>query len=226
MVDFSLPDDVLAGLAMLRDLGPGRLEELNAAFRNMEGQALTPRQLAAAAERVRIPAKEALSLVRVVLSLYGLRRRRSLPITEVLEGLQAAIVRSGWTDEEISKWQSVGKKVESLLEIAPLATVSKALELGYEYPNLYQSARILTDIRPVFDQTGEVVKASIVSYALEIDYDNTEGNHSISIAIDAKDLDELAHACERAKAKGQAAKALMGKTGTATIIIGEDEDGS
>ena len=86
-------------------------------------------------------------------------------------------------------------------------------------------ARIITDIRPIFNDDATDIDASVISYTLRLNYDNPEGNHSLSIAMDESDIEELIQQCNRAFSKAQLSKDRMRNTaGIPTIISGEQPD--
>ena len=227
MVQFQLPDEALADLEKLRDFGPDRLEALAFKFEDVEPTPLRPAQLRqVVSEALDVDDEAAHCVVRFLLALYGLRRRRLLDASEVMEGLRYAVSKAGWGEEESKRWDSIQKQLDRLLDIDQVWAVSKALSLAYEYPNLYQSARIITDIRPVFDVSGEMVVGSVVSYTLQVHYDDAHGSHSLSVVMDQEDVDQLGESCERAKRKAGAAKGLMDKAEVPVIVTGEDVNGT
>ena len=103
--------------------------------------------------------------------------------------------------------------------------MAKALYLAYEYANLLQSVKILTDLRPVFNEGGDDIDGAVVSYTLRLYYDNPEGNHSLSVAFDEQDIQNLHKECERALTKAKTVKRMV-EQGMAkpVMIAGEDND--
>src|SRR5262249_55776961 len=87
--------------------------------------------------------------------------------------------------------------------------VSITLDLMFEHENLLQGAHVVTDIRPLFSEDATRVEGSVVSHTLRLRYVSTEGDHTISIAMDESDIHELARQCKRALLKAQTARSLM-----------------
>jgi hypothetical protein len=99
--------------------------------------------------------------------------------------------------------------------------------LAYEYANLFQGARIVTDVRPVFndgDDDEMQIDGAVVSFTLRLHYDNREGNHSLSIALDETDVRALHHQCERALQKARMAQIRIQDAGIPTVISGKSSD--
>ena len=113
---------------------------------------------------------------------------------------------------------------KDLLSLDNVKIVAKALDLHYDYANLFQSARVVTDIRPLFDDDGTKIKAAVVSFTLRLYFDNREGDHSLSLALDEADVQELMKQCERALVKAKTAKSLMERNRMPILVAGDDSD--
>jgi hypothetical protein len=227
MDQFTLPDEAIPDMAILRDIGVKKLENLIAQFQKIEPTPLHPVHLVDAVyQTLGEDEKVAESIFRLLFSLYEVRRLHSLSQDDVLKGLQFQINKSNWSKQEIDKWQSIQPQLEKLLDLENIWTVSKALDLAYEYHDLYQRARIITDIRPVFTQNGLSIQGCIVTHTLQITFVDDNGTHDTYILIDESDIDQLMRACERAKIKSQTVKRLIETMKVPVHVIGEDEDGA
>ncbi len=103
---------------------------------------------------------------------------------------------------------------------------STAIELSYDYANLLRRTKILTDIRPLFNESADEIEAAVVSYTLRLRYDSADGEHELSIALDESDIKTLAAQCERALMKSATARSLMTDTcGVSVTVSGEVNDG-
>lgn len=121
-------------------------------------------------------------------------------------------------------------QLRQLFQADAIRTVSKATDLAYDHANLFQGARIVTDIRPVFNDLDDdqlKMDGAVVSYTLRMHFDNRDGNHSLSIALDESDVLVLKDQCERALQKAKIAFSRMSQPqviGIPTVISGEDID--
>ena len=220
---------MLQDLVAIRDLGAGTLDLAIAEIRNQTVPLLRPEQLRRALSNV-IPDQQD-KLLRPLLSFYALRRNHRLSLDDVLEGFAYLISQAHdndqWTDEEFVAWKDIEPQLRELLDLQQVWTVAKAVDLAYEYANLFESGRIVTDIRPVFDAEGSSLSGAIVTYTLRLNYDNREGDHSISLAMDENDIARLKEECERALSKGRTALEHMINGSTIpTIIAGSEDDES
>jgi hypothetical protein len=120
----------------------------------------------------------------------------------------------GWAIEEIAYKASAdgslsldGEQRENLkdrlVELTKIPIVNRLARAfdGYgNHQNLLHLTQILTDARPVFDDSleGEVVGV-IITHTIKIDYHSASGRQEIYITLDADDLEELEEAVARAK---------------------------
>lgn len=229
----SLSRQQITDLAAIRDLGAEALQRVVAHLQRLKPIPLRPTTLRKEIVRALGENESAADhLLRPVLGLNQLIRQRELTVDEVFEGLRQGIASAdpSWNETEVDAWNAVEPQLRQLFVSAPLRTVSKAIDLAYEYANLFQGARIITDIRPVFndhDDDKMDMDGAIVSFTLRLHYDNREGNHSLSIALDEADVDKLHFQCERALRKARFARNRMRDIGgTPTVISGEATDES
>jgi hypothetical protein len=100
-----------------------------------------------------------------------------------------------------------------------------AIELVYDYANLLRRTRVLTDIRPLFNNAADQIEGAVVSYTLRLRYDSADGEHELSIALDESDIRILADQCDRALTKATTARAmLVEKCNLSVIVSGEVND--
>jgi len=137
-------------------------------------------------------------------------------IMRVLRAFTTAMRTRGVSVEQIVDDANRFLSTEPDLEIAPiltrlelllrkpggLATASKALGIFVDHPNAFKSARILSDIRPVFSSTEPLhLEATTVVHTLKIEYRQDNEIKHFYVALDALDLSELERIVIRAKEK-------------------------
>lgn len=220
----------IADLAAVRDLGAKRLQRVVEHLQRLEPVPLCPATLhVAVTEALGNDERAAQHLLRPVLALYQLIRQRDMTVDEVMDGLRHGIgaAEPSWTEVERTEWDNVAPFLQKLFQVPAVRIVSKAIDLAYEYANLFQGARIVTDVRPVFNDEDDdemQIDGAVVSFALRLHYDNREGNHSLSIALDEADVRTLQYQCERALQKATMARARIQAAGIPTVISGESVD--
>jgi len=221
----------LSELRILRDLSPARVQDVIQKIEQCDPPPLTSDELGAIFREAFDDGPEiAESLLNQVISLASLERQRNLTADDVLHGLLYGVRTSEypWTEDELSRWHSVEPELRRLLEHPRIWRVAKALDLSYDFAHLIQEARIMSDIRPIFDREATRLEAAVVSFTLRLRYDSINGNHGISIAMNNADIESLRDECDRALRKARVASdAMNDKAQIRTIISGgNDKTGS
>jgi len=216
-----LKQSQLSDLAVLRDFS-----DYDGVLSALEELEPVPQRPQALREKIKtvVSDREASTLLRQILATSSLMRHQSLTADEFLEGLRSGIEKdSQWSSDEIQRWRTAENKLRELLALPVVTIVTKSLDLAYEYAYLFQGARILTDVRPLFDTTATRVEGAVISYTLRLRYDGVDGDHGLSIAMDEDDVRLLEKQCERALRKATTAKKLMDDADVPTMIFGQDE---
>jgi hypothetical protein len=201
--------DQLEDLKRLAELGPGKLEEICAEIARLATPTQRPQDLLASVGKV-LAQGDAERVVRQLLSIQGIVRQSGLDVSEVLSGIRSAIERQGReVGFDDGSWQSIEDKLKALVELKSVRLTATAIELAYDYANLLKRSKVLTDIRPLYDESGDAIEGAVVSYTLRLRYDSADGEHELSIALDEADIKSLIGQCERALKKAASARALM-----------------
>lgn len=226
---FRLNSSQLADLAEIRDTPPETLAAISNRLRTASPLPMRPKELRhEISEVIGQDKSEATNrVIRPLLALQAIIRQRRLQPDEAVEAVRIAL-RNGkpsWGSEELDRWAKVEPAFKDMFTSPAVRQVSIVLDLMYEHENLLQGVRVVTDIRPVFSEDADRIDGSVVSHTLRLRYDSTEGDHSISIAMDESDLRELEKQCKRALLKAQTARNLMAdKASVPTVIAGDDSN--
>jgi len=164
-------------------------------------------------------------LARVLFGLATLRRRSRAQISELLDGVEESLASIRGNEARVEALRACKSDIGQLLASTPVVMTAKALDLAYDFSQVFVGARIITDIRPVFDepQKDDIVGATIVQ-TIKMESVDSEGTaHKISIALDLDDVQQLKDSCEEALRKAAAAKKLAEEDfGIETMIPGEE----
>jgi hypothetical protein len=143
-------------------------------------------------------------------------------IVQVLIGLSLTWVRfHSPMDEFVHEVSKAAKKDRSVLEdrlkallsIDSLLLAARAFDIQHEYEKVFRSARIVTDIRPIFSTEGTETTGAMIVHNLNVTYfENNEFKEAI-YALDDSDVVALKKVLERAELKTSVLEALIGKTG-------------
>jgi hypothetical protein len=98
--------------------------------------------------------------------------------------------------------QALHERLTRLLSLENVVTTSKVVDLADEHERIFHSARIVTDIRPVFaDDPKQPPDGVITFHLLKLQSFASGRVEDVSIAMDDNDLAELRFAVERASDK-------------------------
>lgn len=103
-------------------------------------------------------------------------------------------------------------RLMALLQAKPIRLAAKSLDLVTDYDHVYYGARILTDIRPVFDDSDSEIfpAAAVVIANLKIEHYGPSGQlTSFHVALDHWDLEELRGVVERGLEKTESSKKYL-----------------
>jgi hypothetical protein len=99
----------------------------------------------------------------------------------------------------------------------------KANELLYAREQTLTSTKIVSDLRPVFDDEGKTIRGSIIMHTLSISYRRDGAKRKILLAVDDEDLDALQLQITRAKNKSEAISTAVTQSSLKTITFMRDE---
>ncbi len=142
-------------------------------------------------------------------------RMRSDP-AQVIDSLLEQCEPYATSHEQPQSAESLKRFRESILPALssigpghPLEVARKAERLFFAHQNTFNDARVITDLRAVFDQAGEKILEALVTHTLIVDYYESGFPRRIEIGVDATDLENLRTACERAQRKAIALREEM-----------------
>lgn len=214
MVEFSIPVEYRFGFAGLRGLGKSQIGELLSALK----EAQPTRRRAALYSRVAskvesIERSELDEIMDMLLSLFGLRDELGTSVPELVSAIADAMDESGLEGLPFSDRESRGSfetLLAQILEMEPLGLAAKAISLVYEQDHIvHGTPRVLTDVRPIFgsDPKETSVRGAMVTYTLKLEYhEGASEPKELFAALNARQVDQLIAALERAKSKAESLK--------------------
>lgn len=217
----------MADLKVLCDLGSEEIAKVVDGLAQLDHQPLSIESFLSTLKKFTDRPDDVIqSLGRQALSLNTLIRKSALDVEDATGALTKAIKDGAdWSPEELKKWATVEIQLKRLLTSDKISIVSKTLDLTYDFANLYRNGRILTDIRPIFDDHSNDIRGSVISFTFRLQYDSGDGDHGLSIAMDKKDVEQLLHQCTRALEKAKSSHELMsGIKAIPSVIAGEEHD--
>lgn len=166
-------------------------------------------------------ASEFAMAVESVMPLLANELYSELPADDVVKGVIEGLVR----EDSYSQW-TVGERKLLKLRLKKILTDTnvklraRAWTLVLERPGVLASARILTDLRPVFAiKNPAAIEACTVIHTLVMNVQEGDINKTLHIAIDTKDLASLRAGIDRAEQKEKSLNGLASRAGVASLQI-------
>jgi hypothetical protein len=131
-------------------------------------------------------------------------------VTDLLEAMQSDAGRFHIPPK--LGWDGFREQVTRLLASKTLRVSSRADDIQHEQTNLFTDARILSDIRTVFDAETVEPQAALIIHQMKLTYFHNGEYQDIYIAMDNADLRILHAAIERAERKTESLKTVISKT--------------
>jgi len=220
--NFRLSDSQVADLAVACEIGGSRLEEIAV---NIARQKPTIRRSKIEAIlQENLGPEKGVTMARLLFGIAGTFRRASLSAKEVLDAITPAVKAREHQDERLRAWGGCRAGLERLLITQSISLAAKAIDISYDFERVYITGRLLTSVRPVFDEPREEIVGSTIVQTLRLEFVSSDGDQSsISIALDADDIRQLRKECERAINKAEKARDEMeAKFRFEAIITGEE----
>lgn len=150
------------------------------------------------------------SLKDAIDAMYAVRAYHGVPLEEFVDD----ILESLEFEKEIepSAAAPMRARLIAILNIAPLRVSAKAALLHAEYEHSFCSARILTDIRPIYDNGVKgPPSGAIIMHTLKLSYhEGAKGELSeIYFSMGSDDILELQRALERATDKATSLRGVL-----------------
>lgn len=158
-------------------------------------------------------------------SLYGLRDSMGIQTVSefadiVCEAMDLSDVEELWFEDEKER-ESFRERLIRLLNVDSLDVAARAVDLLNEHEHtIHGKGRVLSDIRPIFGPDPDAPpKGAVVTHELKLSYHENRGVKEFFITLDSVQVDELIEVLERAKAKGESLKRMLGESGVPHIEV-------
>ncbi len=118
-------------------------------------------------------------------------------------------------------WTISKSTLLAILHNSSISYLAKAQSLIFEREHILTRSRILTDLRPVFDNNDTDISLVVALSTLHIEYIDGDDRNTISLAVDRDDLESLKSACMRALKKLETVNNKMHESGIAITRFGD-----
>jgi hypothetical protein len=190
----NIPQQFEQPLADLMALEPSVRKSLEEQLARTRG-VLSPDKLAAVVSTAaKLDVGPISRIIRMLLSLYTAREDKAASelAGEICDAAQA--LGNEKLKPKDGNWEGFRTQLTSLLSLDDsLGIVSKALNVMREHAHVYCTARVLTDVRPIFKQKISDAPNAVIIHTLRVSFHEGDRHETSDffVAMDTQDLREL-----------------------------------
>ncbi len=212
----TIPAPYRQGFANIKKLSPSDLNSLVVALEKAKSAGRVKDVTNAVIKDVpTLNRSDAESILRTLFSLYAFIADEETPLSEHLSELTSAMQASGRKELTLSEEEKVEfeQRLRKLLSVKTVLISSKVERLRLDYPNTLHDAKILSDIRPIFDNPNEPPVGCAIAHTLEIEYHESGEHKEFYVVLDDDDLQKMKRIVQRAETKSASLKTLLKSAG-------------
>jgi hypothetical protein len=148
-----------------------------------------------------VDAEELQTAVSALLFLHAFNSGIEVSTTQFVNDVCDSLAATKVEPDVVRRLREV---LPEFVELESLRLQAKAVDLQVDHGRTYQSAKIITELRPVFDMaTAEHIVGALIAHVLKVTYFSSGQSQEIFIALDDSDLAELKKAIAKAEVKGR-----------------------
>ncbi|HEY3743965.1 MAG TPA: hypothetical protein VGL53_29175 [Bryobacteraceae bacterium] len=207
----NLPQEDLGAISTIRGLPPSSLERLVTALKAAPPISNAEEMVEHVAAQVPSVSKaKLLPILETIYSLYYIRELSGVRDSVFLDDLIEGITRDRAHKALAKDGSKLRAALERILDIESLHIVSKAARLQRDGERLFCTAKILSDIRPVFTADPKVgPSGAVLCHTLKLGYHEGKEHREFHVVLDSEDLEALAGAVERARSKDDTLRKVL-----------------
>jgi hypothetical protein len=203
-----LPESLVKGLRDIASLPRSLLDEFLTALRALPFEIQQNRVFSGSDFKIASLPDGGQSIKEAAFSLLISRADRRVSLEEFLSSLIEAISLDPAFDKTLTG--TLHQRIAEILSIENLDLIARAHDVLLEHPQTFASARIVSDIRPVFgDSVDKPPAAAVLVHMLNIAYYSARRRERFAVALDEKDLDKMIDVLERARTKAKTLRSMI-----------------
>lgn len=225
---FFIPENAYEGFQALIEIGDEKLALLNEHVQNKR-LTLDAERLLSEMAKATGATEDALGLAmdNILIPLSGLRGDLRMASTDFVDLLTELIEKqkTDWYEENHAEWERVSPSLAPL--IGPdsyFAQLNKAYRLVANRPSIVETARILTELRPVYDDEATKVKAYLITSTLAVRYREFGEQKRLHLTVDRQDLGRFREQVDRALRKIELLERQVALLEVPSLVAGDERD--
>ncbi len=157
--------------------------------------------------------KDADEIVHALDNMNRVRLRADRTIEQFVREIAPAVETKAKSATPFDRAKFV-ERVSALLSAEALLISARASDLQHHYDRVFVSARVVSDVRTVFDQEGNEIQGSMIVHNLNVTYSQEGEFKDFFVAMDNADIVKLRKIFDRADAKTTVLEGLIERAGS------------
>jgi len=202
---FTIPPPEIEHFKQIASTDIEQLERIASCLKNSEPRIDIKSFAREVASETDIPFEQSNKLISFLWRLLIVKGRYDGSLSEFIDDLSEALREldeSIWSDKEHKEWEKRRTIISELLATpGALGLSTKAAELLLEHPFVLCESRIISDLRPIFDDDADVILGFVNFHTLMLRCVEGGKEKILHIAMDNNDVSQLKEHAERAEKK-------------------------
>ena len=205
----SIPEGALPDLKRVAELDDELFNSLLTAIGETAPTLTRDQFFTKLSDRVKSPSEDIYAVLRTAFALYTIKEKAGFSDQDLSEAVTNSSTVSEAADFSLEQREKLRNRLALLLGFDQSLGVSiKALDVMTEHERIFCTARILSDIRPVFTNELESASAMII-HTLQIGFHQDGKHREYYFALDTDDIQKLKSVIERAERKTAALQSIL-----------------
>jgi len=211
MSKLRIPESFREGFKILSSLSEVDFKNLLKTLSKTEKGTLPEELSSKISENTNIDKNITREIARILFSIYSLKEKFGENISQLINELLLALKNANVEIGTKAKWSKLEERLNNLLSYDEnIGNTFKALKLLSDYDRIFIESKIITDIRPAFNDSDNLTtNTALIVHNLKIGFNNDGQQEELYFALDSNDLDELRKQIERAKKKEEMLKSTL-----------------
>jgi hypothetical protein len=225
MASYSIPKQIFTGFTIIATMPEEAFNEFTSALNNIPPKILQHRVVDLSVVKTNTLSPEDTKAINDALApLYRSMRGGDVEPSQYAKDIADSIKEesrddAAWvqSEEQLARFK---ERLIQLLTTPSLQLIAKAHDVLLEHSQTFSSARIISDIRPVFgSDVDKQPVAAVIVHMLNLQFYQDGKSREFIVALDTKDIQDLLDVCERAKKKTDRLRAVIASTDMTYIEV-------
>jgi hypothetical protein len=226
-----VPAKAYEALAAIVDLGRERVTRLAALVSAKRGTVHLPNLTGVIhewAQELEIPEEVlAKAITGVIIPVNSLRTEYDLSQPAFVEAFRNSVeqrANSEWKKKYADKWPEIADALVPMF--APdnfFSMAIKTAQLLGSQPAIFLDAKVLTELRPIYDEAADNIRTLLMTNTLVLTYSRNGSPQTIHVAMDLDDLQTMLATLQRASKNNSVAEDHSQKWGVSVLSVTHEE---